>query len=62
MSKTEVVWLIWHQTKQERHTARIESGGIVHVVHTPSSPSPPPPSKMRDLLEHRRCYYKESAG
>ncbi|KAJ6571559.1 hypothetical protein B0H19DRAFT_1231310 [Mycena capillaripes] len=29
ISKTKAVWLIWHQTNQARHTARITSGGIM---------------------------------
>jgi hypothetical protein len=29
ISKTERVWLIWHQTNQARHTAKIESGAIM---------------------------------
>ncbi|KAJ6529452.1 hypothetical protein DFH09DRAFT_1285306 [Mycena vulgaris] len=29
ISKTERVWLIWHQTNQARHTARIRSGRIM---------------------------------
>jgi hypothetical protein len=33
ISKTERIWLIWHQTNQARHTARIESGDIMRTTY-----------------------------